>query len=151
MLNDHIAALTTGAAVPVPIYDYTTHNRSGDARIVRPAQIVVVEGILVLYEPTLRERFDLKVYIKVYIDTDADLRLTRRLHRDVIERGRTTDSIITQYLTTVRPGHDQFSEPSKRHADVTLPQGGMNEPARRCCSRVSRTGPRRRVGCELAA
>src|SRR5215207_3241228 len=125
LLNDHIAALTAGASVPVPIYDYTTHNRSGDVRIVQPAQIVVVEGILVLYEPTLRDRFDLKVYI----DTDADLRLIRRLHRDVIERGRTTDSIIAQYLATVRPSHDQFIEPSKRHADVIFPQGGMNEPA----------------------
>jgi uridine kinase len=125
LLNDHIAALTSGSPVPVPIYDYTIHDRSGDVRIVHPAQIVVVEGILVLYEPTLRDRFDLKVYI----DTDADLRLIRRLHRDVIERGRTTDSIITQYLTTVRPSHDQFIEPSKRHADVIFPQGGMNEPA----------------------
>lgn len=125
LLNDHIAALTAGAPVPVPIYDYTTHNRSGEVRIVRPAQIVVVEGILVLYEPTLRDRFDLKVYI----DTDADLRLIRRLHRDVIERGRTTDSIINQYLATVRPSHEQFIEPSKRHADVIFPQGGMNEPA----------------------
>jgi uridine kinase len=125
LLNDHIAALTAGSPVPVPIYDYTIHDRSGDVRIVHPAQIVVVEGILVLYEPTLRDRFDLKVYI----DTDADLRLIRRLHRDVIERGRTTDSIITQYLTTVRPSHDQFIEPSKRHADVIFPQGGMNEPA----------------------
>jgi uridine kinase len=125
LLNDHIAALAAGASVPVPIYDYTTHNRSGDVRVVHPAQIVVVEGILVLYEPTLRERFDLKVYI----DTDADLRLIRRLHRDVIERGRTTDSIIAQYLATVRPSHDQFIEPSKRHAHVIFPQGGMNEPA----------------------
>jgi uridine kinase len=125
LLNDHIAALTSGSPVPVPIYDYTIHDRSGDVRIVHPAQIVVVEGILVLYEPTLRDRFDLKVYI----DTDADLRLIRRLHRDVIERGRTTDSIIAQYLTTVRPSHDQFIEPSKRHADVIFPQGGMNEPA----------------------
>jgi uridine kinase len=125
LLNDHIAALASGAPVPVPIYDYTIHDRSGDVRIVHPAQIVVIEGILVLYEPTLRERFDLKVYI----DTDADLRLIRRLHRDVVERGRTTESIITQYLTTVRPSHDQFIEPSKRHADVIFPQGGMNEPA----------------------
>ena len=125
LLNDHIAALTAGAAVPVPIYDYAMHNRSGQVRMVHPAKIVVVEGILVLYEPSLRDRFDLKVYI----DTDADVRLIRRLHRDVIERGRTTDSIIAQYLTTVRPSHDQFIEPSKRHADVIFPQGGMHAPA----------------------
>jgi uridine kinase len=125
LLNDHIAALSAGAAVPVPIYDYTNHDRSGEVRLVHPARIVVVEGILVLYEPQLRERFDLKVFI----DTDADLRLIRRLRRDVAERGRTPESIVTQYLTTVRPSHEQFIEPSKRHADVIFPQGGMNEPA----------------------
>ena len=88
----------------------------------RPTRIVVVEGILVLWEPTLRERFDLKVYI----DAPADLRLIRRLRRDVAERGRTTESIIDQYLRTVRPAHDQFIEPSKRYADVIIPEGGLN-------------------------
>ena len=125
LLNDHIVALAAGASVPVPIYDYANHTRSGDVRMVRPAKIVVIEGILVLYEPQLRERFDLKVYV----DTDADLRLIRRLQRDVVERGRTPDSIVRQYLTTVRPSHEQFIEPSKRHADVIFPQGGLNEPA----------------------
>lgn len=125
LLNDHLAALTAGATVPVPIYDYNTFDRTAHVRMVHPARIVVVEGILVLYEPALRERFDLRVYI----DTDADLRLIRRLQRDVRERGRTTDSIIEQYLSTVRPAHEQFIEPSKRHADVIFPQGGMNEPA----------------------
>jgi uridine kinase len=125
LLNDHLAALRAGASVPVPVYDYTIHDRSGDVRIVRPANIIVVEGILVLWEPQLRERFDLKVYI----DTDPDIRLIRRLQRDVVTRGRTHDSIIEQYLTTVRPAHDQFIEPSKRFADVIFPEGGMNEPA----------------------
>jgi uridine kinase len=125
LLNDHLAALSAGASVPVPVYDYTNHDRSGDVRVVRPASIVVVEGILVLWEPQLRERFDLKVYI----DTDPDIRLIRRLQRDVVSRGRTHDSIIEQYLTTVRPAHDQFIEPSKRFADVIFPEGGMNEPA----------------------
>ena len=125
LLNDHLAALAAGATVPVPIYDYPNHNRSGDVRMVPAARIVVVEGILVLYETQLRDRFDLKVYI----DTDADLRLIRRLRRDVAERGRTPDSIIAQYLATVRPSHEQFIEPSKRHADVIFPQGGLNEPA----------------------
>jgi uridine kinase len=125
LLNDHIAALTAGASVPVPVYDYTVHNRSGDVRVVHPARIVVVEGILVLYDAMLRERFDLKVFI----DTDADLRLIRRLTRDVVERGRTPDSIIAQYLATVRPSHEQFIEPSKRYADVIFPEGGRNEPA----------------------
>ena len=105
LLNDHLAALSHGSTVPVPIYDYTMHRRSGEVRMVAPARIVVVEGILVLYEPTLRDRFDLKVYI----DTDADLRFIRRLQRDVAERGRTPESIIVQYLDSVRPSHEQFT------------------------------------------
>ena len=125
LLNDHIAALTAGAPVPVPVYDYANHTRSGDCVMVHPARIVVIEGILVLYEPTLRDRFDLKIYV----DTDADIRFIRRLSRDVAERGRTPESIVHQYLTTVRPAHEQFIEPSKRHADVIFPQGGLNEPA----------------------
>jgi uridine kinase len=125
LLNDHIAALAAGASVAVPIYDYTNHTRSSDVRPVHPARIVVVEGILVLYEPQLRDRFDLKVYV----DTDADLRFIRRLQRDVAERGRSPESIVQQYLATVRPSHEQFIEPSKRHADVIFPQGGLNEPA----------------------
>lgn len=125
LLNDHLAALVAGASVPVPVYDYAIHDRSPNVRMVQPARIVVIEGILVLYEQQLRDRFDLKVFI----DTDVDLRLIRRLERDVVERGRTPDSIIAQYLETVRPSHEQFIEPSKRHADVIFPQGGLNEPA----------------------
>jgi uridine kinase len=125
LLNDHLAALAAGAAVPVPIYDYELYNRSGQVRMVRPARIVVVEGILVLWEPSLRERFDLKVFM----DADADLRLIRRLRRDMAERGRTAESVIDQYLATVRPAHEQFIEPSKRYADVIIPEGGLNRPA----------------------
>jgi len=125
LLNDHLAALAAGATVPVPVYDYAQHTRSAEVRMVRPSRIVVVEGILVLYDPPLRDRFDLKVFV----DTDADIRLIRRLARDVAERGRTPESIVAQYLATVRPSHEQFIEPSKRHADVILPDGGMNEPA----------------------
>ncbi len=125
LLNDHLAALVAGATVPVPVYDYADYRRSDDVRMVHPARIVVVEGILVLYDVALRERFDLRVFV----DTDADIRLIRRLERDVAERGRTMDSIVAQYLATVRPSHEQFIEPSKRHADVILPHGGMNEPA----------------------
>jgi uridine kinase len=125
LLNDHLAALSAGASVHVPVYDYVEHNRSGHVRTVHPARIIVVEGILVLWEPSLRERFDLKVYL----DTDADLRLIRRLRRDVTERGRTPESIIEQYLATVRPAHEQFIEPSKRYADVIIPEGGLNRPA----------------------
>ncbi len=125
LLNDHLAALGDGAPVPVPVYDYTNFERTDDVRRVHPARIVVVEGILVLWEPSLRERFDLKIFV----DTPADLRLIRRLQRDITERGRTVGSVIDQYLTTVRPSHDQFIEPSKRHADVIVPEGGMNRPA----------------------
>jgi len=125
LLNDHLAALANGATVPVPIYDFTIYDRTDEVRMLAPARIVVVEGILVLWEPTLRDRFDLKLYI----DTDADLRFIRRLQRDVAERGRTPDSIIAQYLESVRPSHEQFIEPSKRYADVIFPHGGLNAPA----------------------
>jgi uridine kinase len=125
LLNDHIAALANGASVPVPVYDYTRHNRSDQVRMVAPARIVVVDGILVLWDRSLRERFDLKIFV----DTAADIRLIRRLRRDVAERGRTPEFIIDQYLTTVRPAHDRFVEPSKRYADVIIPEGGLNRPA----------------------
>ena len=122
---EHVRELLAGKAVPVPVYDYANHTRSGQVRMVGPAKILVVEGILVLYEPTLRELMDLRLYI----DTDADLRFIRRLERDVAQRGRTPESIINQYLATVRPSHLQFIEPSKRFADVIIPEGGMNQPA----------------------
>ncbi|MEX2627958.1 MAG: uridine kinase [Ilumatobacteraceae bacterium] len=125
LLNDHLAALANGATVPVPEYDYAAFARTDQVRRVHPARIVVVEGILVLWEPSLRERFDLKIFV----DTPADLRFIRRLQRDVDERGRTVESVIEQYLTTVRPSHDRFIEPSKRHADVIIPEGGLNRPA----------------------
>ena len=125
LLNDHLAALSAGASVPVPVYDYTTHNRSPEVRVVEPAKIVVVDGILVLWESTLRSRFDLKIFV----DTAADIRLIRRMQRDVAERGRTAEVVIEQYLETVRPAHERFIEPSKRHADVIIPEGGMNRPA----------------------
>ncbi|MEM9041585.1 MAG: uridine kinase [Actinomycetota bacterium] len=125
LLNDHLAALANGATVPVPVYDYALHNRSGESRDVPPNRIVVVDGILVLYDRALRERFDLKIFV----DTAADVRLIRRLQRDVAERGRTVESVIEQYLTTVKPAHERFIEPSKRYADVIIPEGGLNRPA----------------------
>ena len=125
LLNDHLAALANGASVPVPIYDYAQHNRSDEVRMVPPARIVVVDGILVLWDRALRERFDLKIFV----DTAADIRLIRRLRRDVAERGRTPEFVIDQYLTTVRPAHERFIEPSKRYADVIIPEGGLNRPA----------------------
>lgn len=125
LLNDHLAALANGATVPVPVYDYALHNRSDEVRMVAPGRIVVVDGILVLWERTLRERFDLKIFV----DTAADLRFIRRLRRDVEERGRTAEFVIEQYLSKVRPAHERFVEPSKRYADVIIPDGGLNRPA----------------------
>ncbi len=125
LLNDHLARLVAGESVLAPTYDFAVHNRSDIVRPVEPAPVIVVEGILVLHDAALRDRFDLKVYV----DADADIRFIRRLQRDVDERGRTPDSIVEQYLSTVRPGHEQFIEPSKRYADVILPGGGQNEPA----------------------
>ncbi len=125
LLNEHLALLVAGQSVLSPTYDFTVHNRSEEVKLQHPAPVMVVEGILVLHDPALRDRFDLKVFV----DADADLRFIRRLQRDVVARGRTPDSIIEQYLTTVRPGHEQFIEPSKRYADVIIPCGVQNEPA----------------------
>ena len=125
LLNDHLAALANGASVPVPVYDYALHNRTDRVRMVPPARIIVVDGILVLWDRVLRERFDLKIFV----DTAADIRFIRRLTRDVAERGRSSEFVIEQYLTTVRPAHERFIEPSKRHADVIIPEGGLNRPA----------------------
>jgi uridine kinase len=125
LLNDHLAALANGASVPVPVYDYAEHNRSDRVRMVAPARIIVVDGILVFWDRALRERFDLKIFV----DTAADIRLIRRLRRDVAERGRTPEFVIEQYLETVRPAHERFIEPSKRYADVIIPEGGLNRPA----------------------
>ena len=125
LLLDHVQALLDGLEVQVPVYDFATYLRLADRVPLAPARVIVVEGILVLYEPELRERFDLRVFV----DTDADVRFIRRLERDISERERTPESVIEQYLTTVRPSHEQFIEPSKRHADVIVPHGGMNAPA----------------------
>ena len=125
LLDEHLSTLLSGERVPVPVYDYAIHDRVEEVRWVEPTGVVVVEGILVLWEPTLRDRVDLKVFV----DTPADLRFIRRLQRDVVERGRTQESIIGQYLATVRPSHEDFVEPSRAHADVIVPEGGLNRPA----------------------
>jgi uridine kinase len=125
LLNRHMNDLVAGRPIEVPVYDYAGYARTDQVTHIGRCDVVVVEGILVLWEPSVRELFDLKVYV----DADADLRLIRRLQRDVTERGRSPDSIIDQYLTTVRPSHLQFIEPSKRYANVIFPEGGQNEPA----------------------
>lgn len=125
LLIEHLEALRAGQAVEIPVYDFTTHSRTEETEHVEPARIVLVEGILIFVEPDLRDAFD----VKLFIDTDADIRLIRRLRRDIHERGRTLDSVIEQYLRTVRPMHLEFVEPSKRYADVIIPEGGFNEVA----------------------
>ncbi len=117
--------LRAGRAVEKPIYDFGTHTRRKETITVRPARIVLLEGILVLAEDVLRESMD----IKLYVDTDADERFIRRLRRDIADRGRTVDQVIDQYLKTVRPMHLQFVETSKRYADVIIPEGGQNRVA----------------------
>jgi uridine kinase len=125
LLTDHLRCLTAGHAVDVPIYDFAALTRSDRTATLMPASILIVEGILVLFEKSLRDLMDLKVFV----DADADVRFIRRLERDVRERGRTSESVIAQYLDTVRPSHLSFIEPSKRYADVIIPHGGYNEPA----------------------
>jgi len=125
LLIQHVAALRDGKAVEVPIYDFSTDSRTGQTFIVQPRRVILVEGILIFTEAALREMFD----IKIFVDTDADLRFIRRLQRDINERGRTTESVIEQYLSTVRTMHLEFVEPSKRYADVIIPEGGFNTAA----------------------
>ena len=122
LLIRHIAALREGKSISHPIYDYSTHSRKKETKTVGPHRIVILEGILILNEPRLRDMMD----IKVYIDTEPDICFIRRLKRDIHERGRDVDSVITQYQETVRPMYFQFIEPSKRHADIIIPQGGKN-------------------------
>jgi uridine kinase len=125
LLIRHIQQLKKGKAVEVPIYDFSTHSRTARTFKVEPRSVVLVEGILIFAETSLRELFD----VKIFVDTDSDLRLIRRLQRDITERGRTTESVIKQYLSTVRPMHLDFVEPSKRYADVIIPEGGFNTAA----------------------
>jgi uridine kinase len=125
LLLFHLNELRSGRPVEKPIYDFETHTRRKETITVRPARIILLEGILVLAEDALRESMD----IKLYVDTDADERFIRRLRRDIADRGRTVDQVIEQYLKTVRPMHLQFVETSKRYADVIIPEGGQNRVA----------------------
>ncbi|HEY6247627.1 MAG TPA: uridine kinase [Pyrinomonadaceae bacterium] len=122
LLVNHVRRLRAGEPIDLPIYDFKTHTRMVETRLVEPKPIVIVEGILIFSEPRLLEQMD----IKVFVDTPDDIRFIRRLRRDMAERGRTVESVIEQYLATVRPMHMQFVEPSKRYADVIIPEGGHN-------------------------
>ncbi len=125
LLREHIQALKAGCPVYLPVYDFKRHTRTDQTLRVDPHPVIMVEGILIFSESDLRNLFD----VKIFVDTDADLRFIRRLERDILERGRTTEAVIRQYLATVRPMHLEFVEPSKRYADVIIPEGGMNEVA----------------------
>jgi uridine kinase len=125
LLVNHIKALKNFQAVELPVYDFKTHTRTAETVHIDPQPVILVEGILILAEPGLRELFD----VKIFVDTDADIRFIRRLERDIAERGRTSASVIHQYMATVRPMHLEFVEPSKRYADVIIPEGGLNTVA----------------------
>ena len=125
LLCTHLDALCRGESVDVPVYDYTIHNRSDKTVRVDPSPLIVLEGILIFSDATLRDRMDLRIFV----DTDADERILRRIARDTKERARSLDSVITQYLTTVKPMHEAFVEPFKRYADVIVPGGGNNPVA----------------------
>lgn len=122
LLLEHLQKLIKGEAIEKPRYDFTVHNRAEDTTTVEPREIIIVEGILILEDERIRDLLD----IKVYVDTDADIRILRRLVRDIDERGRTVESVIDQYLKMVRPMHMEFTEPTKRYADIIIPEGGHN-------------------------
>ena len=125
LLVRHLKALKDGATVEAPVYDFKTHRRAPETRRIEPRKVVLVDGILIYVEPELRKLFD----VKIFVDTDADVRLIRRIRRDIAERGRTLDSVVSQYESTVRPMHLEFVEPSKRWADLIIPEGGENAVA----------------------
>ncbi|HEY8850050.1 MAG TPA: uridine kinase [Thermoanaerobaculia bacterium] len=125
LLIRHLDVLGKGSSVEVPLYDFASHTRRPDTQRVEPRRVVIVEGILVLAEPELRKRID----IKLFVDTPADIRFMRRLMRDIQGRGRSLESVVHQYMTTVRPMHEEFVEPSKRYADLIIPEGGENQVA----------------------
>ncbi|XCB30618.1 uridine kinase [Arcanobacterium hippocoleae] len=122
LLISQLKQLIDGAAIESPVYDFAVHNRSAEKMQVEPAPVIIVEGILIFAEPELRSLFDLKLFV----DTDADVRILRRMQRDVAERGRSIESVRAQYLRTVKPMHELYVEPSKRFADVIIPEGGQN-------------------------
>ncbi|MBQ4342297.1 MAG: uridine kinase [Erysipelotrichaceae bacterium] len=125
LLIQHLHELMEGRSIEKPIYDYTVHNRSEVTETVKPCDVIVLEGLFVLESEKLRELLDMKIFV----DTDADIRFIRRMVRDVKERGRSLDSVVSQYTTTVRVMHDLFIEPSKRYANLIIPEGGHNEVA----------------------
>ncbi|PWH16214.1 MAG: uridine kinase [Anaerolineae bacterium] len=125
LLIQHVIQLKKGLPIELPIYDFRIHCRTSQTQRIEPKSVIIVEGILIFAEAELRELFD----VKIFVDTDPDIRFIRRLQRDILERGRSTESVIQQYLSTVRPMHLEFVEPSKRYADIIIPEGGLNTVA----------------------
>ena len=125
LMIEHLKQLKAGKTVRCPVYDYTVHNRSKDTVVIKPAKVIIVEGILILADKELCDQMD----IRVFVDTDADVRILRRIVRDVKKRERTLESVIDQYLTTVKPMHEAFVEPSKKNAHIIIPEGGRNHVA----------------------
>ena len=125
LMARHLDVLRQGGAIDCPVYDFTVHNRSDETIRIAPEKVIIVEGILIFENKELRDLMD----IKVFVDTDADVRLCRRILRDVEERGRTLESVVTQYQTTVKPMHEKYVEPSKKFADIIIPEGGENKVA----------------------
>ena len=125
MMVEHIEALKNNVPVERPVYSFVEHNRTDEKVLVKPSKVIIVDGILIFENKELRDLMD----IKVFVDTDADIRLARRILRDVRERGRSMESVITQYTSTVKPMHEEFVEPSKKYADVIIPEGGFNSVA----------------------
>ncbi len=122
LMIEHIKSLKEGKEIKCPVYDFTTHDRSCDFEIIKPSRVLIIEGILIFTDKRLCNEMD----IKIFVDTDADVRILRRIIRDVKKRGRSLDSVVDQYLTTVKPMHEQFVEPSKKNADIIIPEGGHN-------------------------
>ncbi|NTW71968.1 MAG: uridine kinase [Eubacteriaceae bacterium] len=125
LLMDHINQLKNGNNVDIPLYDFTLHTRSRDTKLIRPTPILIIEGIFALYYEEILNLLDLKIFV----DTESDIRFSRRLVRDMRERGRSIDSVIHQYFTTVKPMHDTYVEPTKKYADIIVPEGGRNKKA----------------------
>ena len=122
LLVEALKELKRGRSVTCPVYDYTIHDRSSETITIKPARVIIVEGILIFQSRELCDQMD----IKIFVDTDADIRILRRIQRDVNERGRSLDSVITQYISTVKPMHEMYVEPSKKYADIIIPVGGHN-------------------------
>lgn len=122
LMIEHMKLLREGKSIECPVYDYTIHNRSKNTMTIVPSKVIIVEGILIFENAELCDQMD----IKIFVDTDADLRIIRRIRRDVMERARSLDSVINQYIDTVKPMHEQFVEPSKKNASIIVPEGGRN-------------------------